>query len=523
MKKTSGRLLGKLVVCLLAIALFSVAGAWARPTTPEEARNLVTNWLGLDARPMDAGMSQQVKKVQSYPGPDGITAYYVVFLNPRGLVIVPADDLVEPIIGFLPARKSYNPSPRNPLGALVSNDVPGRVLHARGVEALSLKTGESQPRENFLAKAKRKWAWLADPVFSPEALDFVGLSGISNVRVSPFVRSRWSQTTVNWQACYNYYTPPYAAGTADNYPSGCVATAMSQLMRYFRRPLAGVGTSAFTIHIEGVSQSANLRGGDGYGGLYDWADMVLQPGSPSTEQRQAIGALLHDAGLSVNMWYYSGGSGAYTRDTATALTGVFGYNNAKVGYKWGSNLPAADRDLMVNPNLHAKYPVLFGITGPDGGHAIVCDGYGGQAGTMYHHLNMGWAGYDDAWYNLPNVDTTSYLFDSLHTCVYNVYFKGKGEIIAGRVRSPSGGPIQGAMVTATLMKGSTPGAFTRTAVTNHKGYYALTKLRSGKKYSVSVTKPGYTFPLRTKRIGTSIDNTTTTGNVGNFNFKGSPL
>lgn len=521
MERTSGHLLGKLTVCLLLIILAFVTGAWARPTTPEEARNVVTNWLGLDSRPLEAGMSPQVQKVRSYPGPDGITAYYVVFLNPAGLVIVPADDLVEPIIGFLPAKKTYNPSPGNPLGALVSKDVSGRVIQARGVEAISLKTGESLAPENPQAKAQRKWAWLADPVFSSQTLEFAGLPHLSSVRVSPFVRSRWSQTRVKGEACYNYYTPPDAAGSPTNYPSGCVATAMSQLMRYFRRPFVGVGTAAFNIAVDGVVQSANLRGGDGSGGPYHWADMVLRPSSPSNAQRQAIGALLHDAGLSVNMSYYSGGSAANTLDTAYALTSVFGYKNARAGYNYSLNLPADERNLMVNPNLHARYPVILGITG-DGGHAILCDGYGYQAGTMYHHLNMGWAGSDDAWYNLPDIDTTNYSFTSVYKCVYNVYFNGTGEIIAGRVSSVSGGFIEGATVTATIIRGATPGVLTRTATTDSRGIFALVKMPAGKKYSVSVSKPGYTFATRTVTLGTSLDYTTTTGNRWKFNFRGTP-
>lgn len=496
-----------------------VTGAWARPTTPEEAKNVVMNWLGLDAQPMNAAMSQQVKEVRSYPGPDATPAYYVIFLNPRGLVFVPADDQVEPIIGFLPAKKYYNPSRVNPLGALVSNDIPGRVLQARVEEARALKLGEVVPPDNPRAKAQRKWALLADPAVAPEDLD-LGRLNVANVWVAPFVRSRWSQTTANGQACYNYYTPPNADGSSDNYPSGCVATAMSQLMRYFRRPKVGVGTAAFTIYINGAPQSENLRGGDGSGGAYDWAGMVLRPDQPTAAQRQAIGALLHDAGLSVNMNYTGRGSGADTLKAAGAFTGVFKYSNAKNGFNGGDNLPAADRDQMVNPNLNARYPVLLGITGPSGGHAIVCDGYGFQAGTMYHHLNMGWAGFDDAWYNLPDINTTYYSFTSVYKCVYNVYVWGSGEIIAGRVKDENGLPVGGAKVTATRTSG---GTFRRSVTTDANGIYALHKVPSAAPFRVRVTKPGYRFTIKYTNTGTSTNYSTNTGNVWGLNFVGRAL
>ncbi len=514
MARSPGRILGRLAVYLLVIVLVSVTGAWARPTTPEEAGTVVANWLGLDARPLGAAMGREVKEVRTFPGPDGSPAYFVVYLNPDGLVLVPADDLVEPIIGFLAAATFYDPSPINPLGALVSNDIPGRVLNARAVEARSLETGEPLAHASPQARAQRKWAWLANPA-AAEALEF-GLPNISDVRVAPFVQSRWSQSAVGSGACYNYYTPPNDEGSLNNYPCGCVATAMAQLMRYHQHPTAGVGTGSFTIYVNGVEQSRNLRGGNSSGGPYDWADMVLVPSSPTDTQRQAIGALTHDAGVSVNMWYADGGSGAYTEDAVTAFTGTFGYSNAKFGYKSTINLPETERNRMVNPNLHARYPILFGITGA-GGHAIVGDGYGYQAATMYHHLNMGWAGSYDAWYNLPNIDAGSYTFSSVYKCVYNVYVTGTGEIIAGRVTA-GGSPVSGAAVTATRTGG---GAYN--ATTDANGLYAVVKVPSASSYSVRVTKTGYTFTPQATSTGTSENGTTTTGNVWGLDFAGSAV
>jgi hypothetical protein len=519
MQKSLGRLWGKVTVFLLAIILLSVAGAWARPTTAAEAENVVSNWLGFEAQPLDAAMSGQVKEVRSYPGPDGATAYYVVFLQPRGLVIIPGDDLVEPIIGFLPEKTTYSPSKRNPLGALVSSDVVGRVVHARGMEAASLESGQPLAADDPMTQAQRKWAWLANPAAAAEALEY-GLPSVSSVRVVPLVKSRWNQKNVNGQACYNYYTPPFGAGNSSNYYSGCVATAMSQLMRYFQWPQTGVGTASYTIYIDGSPTSTNLRGGNGAGGVYAWADMPLVPSAPTNAQRQAIGALLHDAGATVHMNYADDGSASDTLSAATAFTGPFKYSNARSACTGTTlNLPVANRNRMVLPNLHARNPVLFGITGTAGGHAIVCDGYGYQSGTMYHHLNMGWAGSDDAWYNLPNIDSSP-PFTSVYKCVYNVYRNGTGEIIAGRVTDSSGRAVSGALVRATRSGSS----FARSDTTDAKGVYALARVPSASSYTVSVTKAGYTFANKGANTGTSVNGTwsspsTTCGNVWNLNFK----
>jgi hypothetical protein len=519
MAKSAGSIPGRLAVYLLVLVLVlaSVTGAWAKPTTPEQAGKVAANWLALQSQPLGEFMGQQVKEVQSFPGPEGSSYYYVVYLDLTGFVIVAADDLVEPIIGFVPVGITYDPSPTNPLGALVSNDVPGRVLHAREMEAMSLKAGELLAPENPMAKAQRKWTWLADPRIGQEHLEF-GVPDLSEVRVTPFVRSLWSQTTVGGSACYNYYTPPNAGGSSNNYPCGCVATAMSQLMRYWQHPSAGAGTTSFTIWVDNVSQDRSLRGGNGSGGAYDWANMALVPSSPTAAQRSAIGALTHDAGVSVNMSYSASGSGADTLAAAGAFTNVFMYSNARTAYDSGRNLPEGNRNRMVNPNLHAKYPVLFGITGAAGGHAIVCDGYGYEASTMYHHLNMGWAGAADAWYNLPDINTAYYDFTSLYKCVYNVYVTGSGEIIAGRVTAADGSPISGASVTATRAAGGT-----YSATTDANGIYAIAKVPSGSSYTVSIDKTGYTFTPQSTATGTSTDYSITTGNVGDLDFVGSSV
>jgi len=521
MGRSLNRVPARLAISLLVIILLSATGAWARPTTPEEAGNMVTNWLGLEARPLGAGLGQQVKQVKSFPGPEGGPAYYVVYLNPGGLVFVHGDDLVEPIVGFLPGATAYDPSPANPLGALVGRDLAGRVLQARSLEARSLESGSTSTPERRQARAQRKWAWLAGAGAGPEALEF-GLPNLNDERVAPFVQSRWWQSLISEddpRSCYNYYTPPYAAGSRHNYVSGCVATAMAQLMRYHRHPTAGVGTESFPIKVDGVPQTRALRGGDGAGGPYKWGRMVLAPADvePTLAQRQAIGALLHDAGVAVNMNYTDNGSGTNTLKAAAAFTNTFGYGNAKTAYYSGRNFPEARRDRMVNPNLHAGYPVLFGITGPKGGHAIVCDGYGYQAGTMYHHLNMGWAGSGDAWYNLPDIDSSPG-FDSVYRCVYNIYERGSGEIIAGRVMDSQGNPLNGAKVWVTHTWDTRQYRYSRTTTTDANGIYGMAKVPADSEFLVEVEMAGYTFTPQQTRTGTSTNNTITTGNVWGLDF-----
>ena len=89
---------------------------------------------------MGSPIGHEVKSVQTFTDEFGDPAYYVVHLLPSGLIFLPADDLVEPIIGFVSGATSYDPSPKNPLGALVSEDIPGRVAYVRG-KAGALQNG----------------------------------------------------------------------------------------------------------------------------------------------------------------------------------------------------------------------------------------------------------------------------------------------------------------------------------------------------------------------------------------------
>ena len=142
-------------------------------------------------------------------------------------------------------------------------------------------------------------------------------------------------------------------------------------------------------------------------------------------------------------------------DAKTALVTTFKYNNAVIDEGTSLNV-GVGLIGMINPNLDARLPVVFGIDNSAGGHCIVCDGYGYDAfSTMYHHLNMGWGGDDNAWYDLPIIDLTdteSYI--NIDACVYNVFTNGSGEIISGRVLT-NGVPIANASVTATRIGGGT--------------------------------------------------------------------
>jgi len=222
---------------------------------------MINGWLKLDPNPLRTPLGNKISRVDVYTDDNKQPTYYCFYLQPAGFVIAPADDLVEPIVAFADDG-AFDPSPDNPLGAMVSSDLPDRVLAVRELQAQKQLTHRQYALQKASLIAQNKWNKFHaafDEKIKPAALP-----SVSDVRVAPFIQSKWGQFWVcnsSWY-CYNYYTP-------NNYPSGCVATAAAQLMRYYQYPTAGVGTASFTIWVDGVEQSRNLRGGNGSGGPYN--------------------------------------------------------------------------------------------------------------------------------------------------------------------------------------------------------------------------------------------------------------
>ncbi len=503
---------GYQVITVVLVVLLLCSSLWARPTTADEAQMVVTGWLKTNARPLGTTLGREVISVETFTDDYGEPVYHIVYLQgpgpagtqPTGFVIVSADDLVEPIIGFADDG-TFEPSLESPLGALVNNDLNGRITAVRNTFRLQME---------LPGGPQSKWRHFIDLAEASEnGFALMGAGTIPDVRVEPLIKSKWGQNTTCGRDCFNYYTPK-------NYHCGCTATAMAQLMRYHEHPTGRmkIGRRNFLIKVDGRSESAYTRGGDGGGGPYKWSLMVLEPGCSTTlEERQAIGALCYDAAVAVQTEFSENSSASNLHDARDALRDTFMYNNAirasdSIGSIGGSVL-----NNMVNTNLDAGYPVILGIEREetDSGHAVVADGYGYDSSALYHHLNMGWSGSDDIWYNLPNIDSSgAEQYDTVNGCIYNIFPSGSGEIISGRVTDTSGKPISDATVTAEGGRGP------YTAVTNNKGIYALVKVGPYTAYIVSVTKSGYNFTSQVVSTRKSEDSTRISGNKWGIDFVG---
>jgi hypothetical protein len=457
------------ILALLA-ALLLAGGAHAAPVSRQQALDAASAWLSLSPDAMGKPHGRLAGTATTVKDSTGQPEFYAVDLAPQGFVVIAADDAVEPVIAFS-TTDNFQAVPGHPLYDLLRTDLPARIFRARASHA---GTRDKWTKLRALAAAPKPQATGGN---APGA----SVSSVDDVRVAPFVQSTWNQLTSYNLPVYNYYTPPHAAGNVNNYYTGCVATMLGQIMRFYQWPQTGVGTGSFQIQVGNSSENRSLRGGDGAGGAYAWDQMPLSPSqSISVTQQQAIGALLADAGVASNMDYDSNGSSAYI--SATVLTKTFHYANAELTYSALSEV-----EVALQANLDAGMPVGLGIYDGNEGHAVVADGYGYDDSTLYHHLNLGWSGAFDAWYNLPTIDAGGYDFNVIDGALYNIDPSVKGEVISGRIVDNLGNPVVGATVSIT------DGGPVLTATTNAEGIYAQKGLASNTKYTLTASGGTYHF------------------------------
>jgi len=458
--------------------VFALVGAFAAilpatclsaPVSSEQARCAATRWTARGRR-LGAKLGKDVAHVATHTTTNGMS-FYAVKMQDGGTVFLSSDTEIAPVICFTSDDSDFSTlDPASPLWALLNRDLSerGKIVGsvAPRVMMSASATSPSQTKNEML------WADLLAESTSTNTVSRAFSSAIQtegdvgDLRVAPLVKSKWSQSTANGKACYNYYTPngsdesKFVAGSSGNEVCGCVATAMSQVMRYHKYPTASVASVTRTCgwgtaYNEEVELSLKTQGG-----TYDWDRMTLVPNGASgmtDANYQAIGKLTSDAGISVYMSYHmvtsagrDGGSGAFSFDIALALKEVWGYKSAihfdvrDVDQTDGSveRVEAFRKTLFAN--FDAGYPVCMGVPG----HAIVADGYGFDSGMDYVHLNMGWSGTDNFWYNLPDVTEASASFTCVDSITYNIFPDKKPNygIVSGRVTTGDGSAAPGASV-----------------------------------------------------------------------------
>ncbi|MGC8864824.1 MAG: C10 family peptidase [Bacteroidales bacterium] len=347
---------------LLMLALFSFMALHMMGAFIPEQR---AQQAALNLYAMQAGKLGQVAQVHTLKSNDEVVMYVFNFVG-GGFAIISADDSFYPIIGYN-LKGSYDPSRPQPEGFKgMMADYRDQILYLRqnAVEA----TEEIADVWNRLLEGRS----LKN-----------GSKG-----VDPLVPAEWNQDDP-----YNYLCPANASGPGGHVYAGCVATAMSQIMYYWRWPLQGQGSQTYYLPPYGYI-SANFGETQ-----YNWNGMVNT--CPNT-LNLPIALISYHTGVSVKMNYGPTGSGAQSSDVPYAARTYFKYDN-QIQFLQRQAYTATVWEGMVKEQIDQGNPVYYsGVeAGSAAGHAFVVDGYDDQTPRNFH-FNFGWDGYMNGYYTLAN-------------------------------------------------------------------------------------------------------------------------
>lgn len=200
---------------------------------------------------------------------------------------------------------------------------------------------------------------------------------------------------------------------------GCVATAMAQIMKYWNWPKQGKGKNSYVLSGYGLVSS------DFSTHTYDWDNMCdTYPFRPKrTEaQRQAVALISSDCGVATNMDYSPSGSGTFGTNAKTAFVKYFGYAASKLQMRWRLEYTSPEEWFSIFKNeFDEGRPILMTAVSPigshDSGHAFVIDGYDTNS---FVHVNWGWAGDGNGYYNLSLMDVSGSAYKEDQSIIFGL-------------------------------------------------------------------------------------------------------
>lgn len=328
-----------------AIAIATTITMSAAPLSPEQALH-----RAFDNGPMKIPGKQlaALKLAHSVTSGNGTPAIYV-FDRPAssGYVIVSADDVAAPILGYAD-NGSFN-----------KEDMPPQM-------------------EWWLSEyATRIANYSSSAAYTTRATQ--------HPAVAPLMKTVWNQGTPFNNLC------PLKDGT--RCPTGCVATAVAQVMKYYNYPASGKGR---VTGPDGILRLDNIK--------FDWDNMISSYNGDYTKtQATAVATLMQAVGYASKMSYSPNGSGALSLNAAKALSQNFKYNS-NIRYLQRDYFNATEWNEIVYAEIAAGRPVLYGGQSTSVGHEFVCDGYDGNG---YFHFNWGWGGMSDGYFLLDALNPDS--------------------------------------------------------------------------------------------------------------------
>lgn len=351
----------KLYVFMLSV--IAVLAANAEPVSRSEALQKARQFM--PGKQFNANQAfSRSKRVMADKEP-----FYIFNAEEGGFVVISGDDRTVPVIGY------------SEKGQLLQDDMPDNLrnwLDGYAEQLQAIENGEATPALPRSAKVTR------------------GVS--AKPAIAPLIKTTWNQSVP-----YNLKVPSLDyeyEGKKYTLPcvTGCVATALAQVMYYYRWPLTCPALDAYTTSSKGIEVPALPAT------TFQWDKMQLTyAGNETGDPANSVAELMRYVGQANEMDYNissNGGSGAYIHQDV--MFNTFGYSrNMYSAYRY--EYSTVEWENLIYQELAAGRPVLYSGTSYDagadkfGGHQFICDGYDGNG---LFHMNWGWGGQSDSYFVL---------------------------------------------------------------------------------------------------------------------------
>ena len=221
--------------------------------------------------------------------------------------------------------------------------------------------------------------------------------------------------------CHTYWdqAPYYNALCPGGSVTGCVATAMAQIMKYWSYPSVGISSSCYNDGPPFYSQNYGTLCASYDTSHYAWSKMQNNPlGGPNNQ----IAKLMYDCGVSVDMDYSPTGSGAFVDggnpSAQYSFPTYFGYDATTINFaQYYSNQQSSFIALLENELNNHRVMQYEGNDPNNGGHSWVCDGY---SATNEMHMNWGWSGNDNGYFTVSSLNPAPFDFSQIIGVVYGI-------------------------------------------------------------------------------------------------------
>ncbi|MDE6296206.1 MAG: C10 family peptidase, partial [Muribaculaceae bacterium] len=335
---------------LILAGLIGSAACFATPLTPQQALDRAS---ANGSKRIKSKSMTNLTPVYTAESESGVRGAYIFNIPEGGFLILSADDLCYPVLGY------------SNEGAIDVNNLP--------VQLKSWLRGYCDQLE-----------YVIDEGLDASVTAYKMTTRSDNPSIAPMLKTKWDQG-----APYNDSCPEI---NGRHTYTGCVATSMAQVMNYFKYP--EVGTGRVTVNVNGVNSSMTLSDYP-----FDWANMsdYYIAGKYTDAQAAAVATLMKACGYSVGMSYGLSASGAQSAKISVALKKYFNYDSG-ITYQSRIGYSASEWQQKIYASLAGGSPVIYGGQDPaEGGHSFVCDGYDKDG---YFHFNWGWGGMADGYFTL---------------------------------------------------------------------------------------------------------------------------